>query len=297
MEKYFKLFIALLLAVCLAGCNIQFTQEGNRLSQEVTSETAHTETQTMKVSYIDVGQGDAILLEVGEAVMLIDGGDNKTEEELVSYLNDKGITKIDYLIGTHPHADHIGGLDKVINAFEIGKIYMPKVAHTSKTFEKVLLAAKNKNYKISTAKQGEAFTLGEQVQVEILSPIQEKYKELNNYSIVIRVLNGKDRFLFMGDAEALVEEELLEENIDLTADVLKIGHHGSSSSSSQDFIKAIAPTYGMIFSGKDNSYGHPHKETLETLAKFGVSCYNTQDLGTITVTSIGQGKLEIETER
>jgi DNA internalization-related competence protein ComEC/Rec2 len=252
---------------------------------------------SVQIDYIDVGQGDAILVTAPDGVMLIDAGDNKTEMELVHYLQNKGITKIDYLIGTHPHADHIGGLDQVIVHFDIGKIYMPKVSHTSKTFESVLQAAKDKNYKISTGKAGETFSLGETVEVEILSPLREKYSGLNDYSIVIKMVNGQDVFLFMGDAEKLVEQDLLETYTNLKADVLKLGHHGSSTSTTEPFLKAVVPSIGIISAGEGNSYGHPHTEILTLLEDYNVEYYNTANLGTITIISNGDKTLEVITEK
>lgn len=277
----------LILIISLSGCHfIEVQVQETMMSKEM-----------LKVEYIDVGQADAVLIQSQEEVMLIDAGDNKTEEELVAYLQAKGITRIDYLIGTHPHADHIGGLDQVILQFDIGKIYMPKVTHTTKTFESVLQAAKDKNYKISTGKAGEDFTLGETIEVKMLSPLKEKYKELNDYSIVVQVVNGEDIFLFMGDAEAEVEEDLLNTYPNLQSDVLKVGHHGSSSSTTEDFLYAVNPSLAIISSGEDNSYGHPHKETIELLEKHEVAYYDTQEVGSITLTSVGNGEIEISTEK
>lgn len=254
------------------------------------------ETDQLKIEFLDVGQADAILLTTAEATMLVDAGDNKTEKQIVTMLQDRGIKKIDYLIGTHPHADHIGGLDKVIDNFEIGTIYMPKVSHTTKTFESVLKSVKNKGYQITTGKAGVSFELGKNIQVSMLSPMEESYKEMNDYSIVLKVVNGKDSILLTGDAEELVEEQLLATNAPVDADIIKLGHHGSSSSSTPEFIEKVSPEVAIITSGKDNSYGHPHKETLDTLNKFGIPYYDTQDYGTITIISTGAG-WHIETSK
>ncbi|MGL6174521.1 MAG: ComEC/Rec2 family competence protein [Cellulosilyticaceae bacterium] len=287
MKKYFSGLIVIILAIILTltGCATQSkapSQVG--LGEELV------------VEFIDVGQGDAILLQASNQVMLIDTGDNGTEKNLVQHLKDKGIKKIDYLIGTHPHADHIGGMDKVIDQFEIGQIYMAKKSHTSKTYESVLMAIKNKGYKVLSGKAGVSFTFGKGIKVEMLSPIREEYSELNDYSIVMKVTNNEDSFLFTGDAEKEVEHDLLEAKVNLEADVLKLGHHGSSTSNTAEFIEAVSPEYAVILSGLDNKYGHPHKETMEVLTKEQISYYDTKLNGNITFTSNGQG-IAIKTEK
>lgn len=300
MRKYLKISLLIILAIVFVACDkipqeiiTQVTDAIKEPTQSTDKEladvTAGIGNDVMEVEFIDVGQADAILVTTGQERMLIDCGDNKTEKELVAYLQSKAITKIDYLIGTHPHADHIGGMEKVIDAFEIGKIYMPKVTHTTKTFESVLKSAKAKEYKISTGKVGEQFTMGEDVKVEMLSPTREKYEELNDYSIVIKLSNGEDDFLLMGDAEKLVEEDIMALKTELSAEVLKLGHHGSSSSSSEAFIKEVTPEVAIISSGQDNSYGHPHKETMQTLEKYNIMAYDTKNKGTITAKSTGKG--------
>lgn len=252
--------------------------------------------EELVVEFIDIGQGDSILLTASNQVMLIDTGDNNTEKDLVQYLKDKGITQIDYLIATHPHADHIGGMDKVIDNFNIGQIYMPKKSHTSKTYESVLTSIKNKGYKVNTGKAGVTFTFGQNIKIEMLSPMREEYSELNDYSIVMKVTNREDTFLFTGDAEKEVEHDLLEAGIDVDVDVLKLGHHGSSTSSSPEFIQAVSPEYAIILSGQDNKYGHPHKETIDTLSTEQITYYDTQVSGHITFISSGEG-FKIETQK
>ena len=243
----------------------------------------------LTVDFIDVGQGDAILVRAPQGLtMLIDAGDNSEEDRMVQYLQDKGIKRLDYVIGTHPHADHIGGLDKVIRSFEIGEIYMPKKSHTTKTFEDVLLAIKEKGYKIHTAKAGVSLDLGEGVGVQMVAPVEDSYEDLNDYSAVIRVSYGDTSFLFTGDAEKIAEYDMIEGRYPLESTVLKVGHHGSITSTTEEFLEAVAPTYGVISSKKDNSYGHPHKEIIERLEQANVTYYNTQDDGTVIATTDGK---------
>lgn len=243
----------------------------------------------LTVDFIDIGQGDAILIQSPQGVtMLIDAGDNSEEDHMVQYLQDKGIQRLDYVIGTHPHADHIGGLDKVILKFDIGEIYMPKVSHTTKTFKDVLLAIKQKGYKVQTAKAGVILDLGEDIGVQMLAPVSDSYENLNNHSAVIRLSYGETSFLFTGDAEKTSEYEMIEGRYPLQSTVLKVGHHGSNTSTTDEFLEAVAPSFGVIFSATDNSYGHPHKEIIKRLEEANVTYYDTQIHGTITAITDGQ---------
>ena len=241
------------------------------------------------VDFIDVGQGDSILVTTSEGkTMLIDAGDNSEEKRMVDYLNEKGIKKLDVVVGTHPHADHIGGLDAVIRNFEIGEIYMPKVAHATKTFEDVLIAVKEKGHTIKTAKAGVIIGLDPITNIEMLAPVSDSYENLNNYSAVIRLKYGSMTFLFTGDAEKISEYEMLEEGYPLNSVVLNLGHHGSTTSTTDEFLEAVNPSYAVISSGKDNKYGHPHKEIIKKLEDNNIKYYNTQINGTITAITNGQ---------
>ena len=209
--------------------------------------------------------------------MLIDAGNNEDGEMLVNNLKQLNVEKIDYLIGTHPHEDHIGGMDNIINNFEIGTIYMPNVQTNTKTFEDVLDAVSNKNLKIETPKVNDTFLLGE-ANCKILS-VTDDEDNLNQSSIVIQ-LNFKDlSYLFMGDAEKEIEE-----SIDVgKVNILKVGHHGSDTSSSLDFINKIAPEVSIISVGKDNSYGHPSDDVIKRLENIGSKVYRTDEVGNIFI--------------
>ena len=241
--------------------------------------------EDLRVHYIDVGQGDAILIQKDHQNMLIDAGDNKYEQLMVDYLKGHGVSKVDFLIATHPHADHIGGMDAVIKNFDIGTIIMPKVAHNSKTFEDVLLAIKEKGLKVNAPKIAEAYELGD-ARWTILAPNSEIYENFNNYSVVVKLEYGNKSFLFTGDAENLPEEEMLARHGNLlSSNVLKVGHHGSNSSTTEEFLEVVHPEIAVIQLAKDNKYGHPHSEVMERLEDYGVDIYRNDIHGNIIINS------------
>jgi len=248
------------------------------------------------VHFIDVGQADSILvITPGNRVMLVDAGNNSDGELVTEYLANQGINRIDVVVGTHPHEDHIGGLDTVIENFDIGKIYMPKAVTATKTFEDVLKSVKNKGLKVNTAEAGVDIGLDPQLTSVFLAPNSGGYEDLNNYSAVIKLTYGSTSFLLSGDAEDLSEEEMLQKGYDLKADVLKVGHHGSSSSTTEEFLSEVDPEFAVIMAGKGNEYGHPHKEVMERLEKRGIKVFRTDQNGTIIAKSDGN-KIEFNTE-
>jgi beta-lactamase superfamily II metal-dependent hydrolase/soluble P-type ATPase len=238
------------------------------------------------VHYINVGQGDSILIQQDGHNMLIDAGTNAVESAVVNYLKSKGITRLDYVIGTHPHEDHIGGLDKVIDNFTVDKFIMPKVTHTTQTFKDVITAAQNKGLKITVPTVGDKYSLGV-ADFTILAPNNSSYSNLNNYSVVIKLKFGNRSFIFTGDAESLSEGEILAKQLDITGDVLKLGHHGSKTSTTQSFLNKVNPKYAVVSCGKNNSYKHPHQETLNKLKAKNIKVYRTDEAGTIIATSNG----------
>jgi len=260
-------------------------EENKPVEQE--GSTSESVNKKLKVHFIDVGQADSILIQTPDGKsMLIDAGNNADGQAVVSYLKGQGVSKIDILVGTHPHEDHIGGMDNVINSFEIGQIYMPKVSHTTKTYEDVLTAISRKGLKITSPTPGSTFSLGE-VRFTILAPNSSTYEDMNDYSIVLKMEYGNTSFLFTGDAEQVSENEIIAKGYNLKADVLKVGHHGSSSSTSQAFLDKVSPKYAVIMVGSDNNYGHPHKETMDKLEAKGIPVYRTDENGTIVATSDG----------
>ena len=293
MRKYIKLFGLITLAIILLICFSITTCDGES-SFNVTvnniilgKNKAEASMQSLEVHFIDVGQGDTIFIKQDKYNMLIDAGDNKYEKAVVAYLKDEGVTKLDYVIGTHPHADHIGGLDAVIDSFEIGKVIMPKVIHTSKTYEDVLIAIKNKGLKISSPIIGDSYELGEAT-FTIIAPNGEKYKDYNNYSVVLRMEFGGNSFLFTGDAETLSEKEILYNEHKIKAQVLKVGHHGSNTSTSIEFLDAVNPQYAVIQVGVDNKYGHPNIEIIDRLEKRKIKIFRNDLHGDIIIISDGE---------
>ena len=248
-----------------------------KTGETITEDFISNNNTSLKTYFFNVGQADSILIQNNEKNMLIDAGNNEDGEMLVNNLKQLNVEKIDYLIGTHPHEDHIGGMDNIINNFEIGTIYMPNVQTNTKTFGDVLDAVSNKNLKIETPKVNDTFLLGE-ANCKILS-VTDDEDNLNQSSIVIQ-LNFKDlSYLFMGDAEKEIEE-----SIDVgKVNILKVGHHGSDTSSSLDFINKIAPEVSIISVGKDNSYGHPSDDVIKRLENIGSKVYRTDEVGNIFI--------------
>ncbi len=272
----------------LAGCGTS-TTNFNQSQNEVQNATVKSEDGLLKVHFIDVGQGDSIFIESpGGRTMLIDAGVPEMGKKVVDYIKSLGVTKIDILVGTHPHEDHIGGMDRVIESFEIGKFYMPKVTTNTRTFEYVLNAAKNKGLKIDVAKAGVTLDLGHSVSAEMIAPNSSKYDDLNEYSAVIKLAYKSTSFLFTGDAGAESEKEMIERGYDLKSDVLKVGHHGSSTSTTASFLDDVSPKYAVISCGKGNDYGHPHSSTLKKLRNRNIPVYRTDECGTIIASSDGQ---------
>ncbi|HAT4134914.1 MBL fold metallo-hydrolase [Clostridium perfringens] len=286
MFKKILAIISTVTVLSFAGCG---AQKNNNISKS----SAESEYSGMSVTYLNVGQGDSELIQVNGINMLIDAGTNAGANDLVKDLKNRGIKTIDIAIATHPHEDHIGGMDEVLENFDVKSFYAPKVAHTTKTYENMLKAVKNEGLKIQQIKEGTKIDLGKDTEVQVYSPVKSQYEELNNYSPVMKISYGQNSFMFTGDAESLVEKEILNENKDLKADVLKLGHHGSHSSTSEEFLKAVNPSIAVVSCAKDNKYGHPHKETMSNLKKAGITVYETFRDGDIIISSNGK-KLDVK---
>ena len=246
-----------------------------------------------QVYFLDVGQGDSELIQLPDGkTVLIDAGTRATAEELSAQLGAMGVEKIDYLIATHPHEDHIGGMAQIVTDFEIGKIYAPKVADsqtpTTKVYENFLTAVSEKGLKITAAKGGDVIFDENGAKLEVFAPNSDRYSDLNSYSIVAKFTYGETSFLFTGDAEADSEQEMVDMGYALKSDVLKCGHHGSETSTSAAFLSAVAPEAAVISCGAGNDYGHPHEKTLTALEDAGVTIYRTDEQGTILAESDGQ---------
>lgn len=251
------------------------------------------------VSYIDVGQGDSEFICGDGASMLIDCGESEASEQVISYLQELGVKKIDYLICTHPHSDHMGGMYKILDAFEVGEAIIPHLddsdVPTTAFFEKFLDGIEKHNIKLTEAKLGRVLEIGD-ARAEIIAPIGRDYDNLNNYSVGIMLRHGKNSFLFTGDAELKAEREMAQSGSLSHVTVYKAGHHGSSTAIQSDFMNIISPDYTVISCGNGNSYGHPHKETLDLLKKLGSKVFRTDRMGTVVFESDGD-TLKITTER
>jgi len=268
--------------------NLELKAEEEKHKAEEEAKKSNSEVKgQLKVHYIDVGQGDSILVHTNDVAMLIDAGERGYGPGVVNYIKDQGINKLDYLILTHPHADHIGGATYVINAFDIGKIIMPKASHTSQTFENLLTTIQNKGMKITSPNPGDEYQLGS-AKFIIVAPNSSSYNDLNDYSVVCKVVFADTSFLFTGDAESISENEIINKGFDIKADILKVGHHGSDSSTTEQFLKTVSPKYAIISCGKGNQYGHPTQAVLNRLAANNVELYRTDESGTIVATSDGK---------
>ena len=292
-RNFFEILI-ILLAFLIINNQDKIKNLFNQNNNQNQNDYINTNNDLLKVHYLDVGQGDSIFIELpNNETMLIDAAESYQSENIINYLKNLNYQKIDYVIGTHPHTDHIGGLKDIINTFEIGKIYMPKVGSTTKTYESLLMAIKDKNLKINTAKAGTSIIDTDALKINILAPNNSTYTELNNYSVVTKITYGTTKFLFMGDAEKLSENEIKE---NVTADVIKIGHHGSNTSSSIDFIKKVNAKYGIISVGLNNKYNLPKEETITNWENSGTKIYLTSTNGTIRASSDGTN-IKIESEK
>jgi competence protein ComEC len=274
-QKSIYLVFATLLILLLGGCAFK------------TDKTEDSSPSTMmKVHYIDTGESDSILIESDGHYMLIDAGDVDDKATIVNYLTQQEIKKLDYLVLTHPHADHIGAASDVVNSFTIGKIIMPPKTNNTKVYETLLDTIANKNLRITKPIVGDSYVIGNAT-FTILAPNSMNYgSNINNYSISLRLVNGKNSFLFIGDCETEAIADILANKQPLDSDVLLCGHHGSKTSTTDDLLKAVTPTYAVISVG-ENSYGHPSDSTLSLLKKYQISTYRTDENGTIIATSTG----------
>ena len=268
--------------------DIQNNQRNNAISQTV------EKGETLEVYFLDVGQADSILVRNQGQTLLIDAGNNADGNWLVAKLQELGVSKLDYVVGTHPHEDHIGGLDNVITHLDIGTIFMPKIQTNTKTFEEVLDAVSQKGLTIKAPVVGDSFLVGNAV-CEIMAcgtGSKEEKSNLNLASIVIRTTYGENSFLFMGDAEEKNESARTWPQ----TTVLKVGHHGSDTSSSNSFLKQVKPEISIISVGKDNSYGHPKNTILKRLQNLKAKIYRTDESGTVFITSDGK-TVSVQTEK
>lgn len=280
MKKLISLF--LILSLLLSGCVVEIP-----IPAETTAATV-ADGESLIIHYIDVGQADCILLENEGKFMLIDGGNREDSQLVVSYLEQQGVQELDAVVCTHAHEDHVGGLPSVLAVYPTAAVYAPTKTYSSNIFDKFVYYTDQQGLEITIPQPGDSFTLGN-VDLTILGPVKS-YPDPNNTSIVIMAEFGSTRFLFTGDMEKEAENDMLDywdEQYNWNCDVLKSGHHGSSTSSSYRLIYEADPEYIVISVGKDNSYGHPHRETIALYKDAGIPAFRTDELGHVIVTSDG----------
>ena len=237
----------------------------------------------IKVHFIDVGQGDASLIDIDGKFVMIDGGTGDSADNTIDFISSLGVTELECAVATHPHEDHIGGLDDIINEFPTAKAYISPGNTTTRAFENLLSSLENS--KVKTVSAGDVFEIGK-VKFEVFAPKNNEYSELNNYSVCLKMTYGRKSFLFTGDAEKLSENEMLDSGFDLNSDVLKAGHHGSETSTSDKFLKAVSPEVAVVSVGR-NSYGLPDESVINKLEACS-KLYRTDLNGNITVATDGK---------
>lgn len=276
-----KLIALLLLLLLLVGCT--------RQTPETTAPT-QPETEYLVVHFIDVGQADCILLQCGDETMLVDGGNAADGMDVTRYLQQQGIDDLDLVVGTHSHEDHIGGLPTVLNNFDAEAIWISEFTYTNATVTNFLNAAAKQNTPITNAQLGDTYDLGG-AEVTVLGPVRYDYEDVNDLSLVLMVEFGEIRFLLTGDMEQLAEGHMMDywgEDFDWSADVLKVGHHGSYSSTGYRLLWAVAPTWAVISCGRNNDYGHPHADPLSRLRDAEVTLFRTDLAGTVIAATDGE---------
>lgn len=280
--------VLIILVVSLVGSYFVKDGFGDRLYNDAgLRNTSFDDSEKMYVSFIDVGQGNCTLVTCGDSAILVDSGETGAAQDVISYIKNRNIDKLDCVIATHPHSDHIGGMAQILTEFEIKDVIMPEIPDdiipTTKTYEKFLNAVAENAENVIAAEAGMTYSYGE-MKLEIFAPLRD-YDNLNDMSVVSRISYGETSVMFTGDATEAVEKDLLKKNVDYSADLLNVGHHGSKTSSSEKWLNAVSPKYAVICCGAGNDYGHPHSVVTNRLEKLGVEYYRTDIDGTVSFAS------------
>ena len=277
-----KLLALLLVLLLLTGCTP--VEPAVPTTQPTISENAEP---GLTVHFLDVQHADAIVLACGGEYALVDGGYPESGDKIVTYLQELGARKLKLMVGTHPHGDHIGGLPQVLNTYPTETVWTSQLPYTNDYVANFTTAVTRNGAEFVQPRPGESFQLGDAT-IDVIGPLNLVYEDANDLSLVLRVTYGDTRFLLTGDMEEVAERELVEAEVDLKADVLKVGHHGSSSSTSYRFLRAVAPTYGVISLAAYNDYGHPHDAPMSRLMDADVTIYRTDKMYDIVAFSDGQ---------
>ena len=282
MKRILALLLALLL---LAGCTPASPPEPTQPTTEPTTEQTGTiQEPGLSVHFLDVNHADCILIACEGEYALVDGGYPESGDKIVQYLADQGVEELELVVGTHPHGDHIGGLPQVLGSYPTETVWTSQLPYSNDYVRDFTDAAGDR---LEQPRPGESFQLGGAT-IDVIGPLNLVYEDANDLSLVLRVTYGDTRFLLTGDMEELAERELVEAGVDLKADVLKVGHHGSSSSTSYRFLREVAPTYGVISLAAANEYGHPHRDPMSRLMDADVTIYRTDNMYDIVALSDGQ---------
>lgn len=298
--SFLILFVVLIVAISLNGTlfKVSWLPTWKSLYQSVGLNDTVVSSSDVSVHFIDVGQGDCELIRSCGYNVLIDSGEKEYYSNVISYLRAQGVERLDYIIVTHPHSDHAGAMSYIIDTFDVGTLIMPEIPDelipSTSTYLRLMKSIENNGVRVVYAKAGTELNLGEG-RLEILAPVGE-YDDLNNYSVVTRFVNGNNRFLLTGDIEKEAEEDILDSEAIINADVIKVAHHGSSTSSKKSFLKRVNAQYAVIEVGAPNDYNHPHPDTLKRLFNLGISVYRTDLHGNIIFETDGN-KITVITEK
>lgn len=283
MKRNKNVWLIILIVVLIAATGMI---KGN-LFQEETEEFLVTEEEgNLEVHFLDVGQGDSTLIIQGQHAMLVDGGDNLHGWQVARYLSYLEIDHLDYVIATHPDMDHIGGLDIVLQNISCDTVLMPEYERDTYSYRGLMQVLEEKNLKPIQPEAGAVYELGT-AEFTILAPLDE-YEEVNDNSIAFRLVHGKNRFLFTGDAEHAAEADMIKAGRILSADVYKVAHHGSRGTNTELFMLSVRPKYAVISCGAGNDYGHPHSRVLNLLRLLRAKVFRTDEQGTIVAFSDGE---------
>lgn len=288
LKKCLVLFLSVFLLTSCTNNQTQLNESNTSSTISQSKNETKLNSTTSTVTFLNVGQADCTLVQSGDDVALIDTGDIDNDNYVINYLKNANISHIDHLILTHPHADHMGEASDIIKSFEVENIIMPNKISTTNVYEQLLDTIQETNHKITVPNQGDVYNIGDGTITILTDQTIDWGDDLNYSSLIMKVSFNDVSFVITGDADKEVEENVLEKYPDIKANVLKVGHHGSSTATSYNFLKSISPTYAVISCGKDNKYGHPHKETLDRLSSLGVNYFITYECGNIVFTTDGR---------